>query len=64
MIIDFSFENFKSFKERQYFSMEASATREREGNTFEVDVIGVGKIRLLKSAAVFGANASGKTGLI
>jgi hypothetical protein len=64
MIIDFSFENFKSFKERQYFSMEASVTREREGNTFEVDVNGVGKIRLVKSAAVFGANASGKTGLL
>jgi AAA15 family ATPase/GTPase len=64
MIIDFSFENFKSFKERQYFSMEASATREREGSTFEVDVKGIGRLRLLKSAAVFGANASGKTGLL
>lgn len=64
MIIDFSFENFKSFKGVQHFSMEASASHVKEGNIFEVDVKGIGKLRLLKSAAVFGANASGKTNLL
>lgn len=64
MLIEFSVENFLSFNERQTFSMLAAPELDaREGlieNTFE----GPGGIRLLRSALVYGANASGKSNLI
>jgi len=64
MLIQFSIKNFKCFKEEAKLSMVASnydkATRE-EYNIFEVEKFG---LRLLKSAVVYGANASGKTKLI
>jgi len=64
MLIQFSIKNFKCFKEEVKLSMVASnydkATRE-ESNIFEVEKFG---LRLLKSAVVYGANASGKTKLI
>lgn len=61
MLIQFSVGNFMSFKDIQTFSMLASAINEHEeDNVFSAD----GKMRLLKSAAIYGANASGKSNLI
>jgi len=64
MLIQFTIKNFKCFKEEAKMSMVASnydrATRE-DSNIFTVEKFG---LRLLKSAVVYGANASGKTKLI
>lgn len=64
MLIQFTIKNFKCFKEEAKLSLIASNydkdTRE-EDNIFKVEKFG---LRLLKSAVVYGANASGKTKLI
>jgi len=58
MIAEFTVENFLSFKERQTFSLVSTKDKELlESNTFESDK----KIRFLKSAVIYGANASGKS---
>ena len=59
MLIQFSFENYRSFKKPTTFSMLASSGKENLDNTFE----SCGG-RLLRSAAVFGANAAGKSNLM
>ncbi|KTT02134.1 hypothetical protein NS212_03045 [Pseudomonas parafulva] len=65
MLIEFSVENFKSIRERQTISMVASNYYKEllDQNTFEVG--GEEKFpRLLKSAVIYGANASGKSSLV
>jgi len=58
MIVEFTVENFRSFKEKQIFSLLATKNKELlDSNTFEIDK----KQRLLKSAVIYGANASGKS---
>lgn len=64
MLIEFTVGNFRSFKDRVTFSMVAANLKSQdktvdENNTFEVN----DKLRLLKSAAIYGANASGKSNL-
>ena len=58
MLIQFSVENFRSYKDRAVLSMEASSDKELSSN-----VVDDGKNRTLKVATVFGANASGKSNL-
>ena len=58
MLIQFSVKNFTSFKDKQVFSMEAGTGDENIENIINVDE------RILKSTALYGANASGKTNLI
>lgn len=64
MIIGFSIKNFLSFKETQIFQMTAAPIREKfesfNQNKFNYN----GKIQFLKSAVLYGANASGKTNFI
>ena len=61
MLIEFSVENFRSFKERMTLSMVANDSEELlHSNT----VSATAKLRLLKSAAIYGANASGKSNLV
>ncbi|WP_375513979.1 ATP/GTP-binding protein [uncultured Nostoc sp.] len=64
MLIEFSVGNYRSFKEQVTFSMVAAnlVAKEKkldENNVFEVD----NDLKLLKSAAIYGANASGKSNL-
>jgi hypothetical protein len=59
MLIEFRIGNFRSFDEPQTFSLVASSDTRHPDNC-----IPFGKMRLLKSAAVYGANASGKSNLI
>ena len=59
MLLEFRVGNFRSFDELQTFSLVASSDTRHSDNC-----ISFGKLRLLKSAAVFGANASGKSNLI
>ena len=59
MLIRFSVENYRSFNERQVFSMAAGKhTRHKE------QLIVVNGKRLLKAGVVFGANAAGKSNLV
>lgn len=59
MLIRFTVENYRSFNERQVFSMAAGKhTRHKE------QVVVTNGKRLLKAGVVFGANASGKSNLI
>lgn len=65
MLIGFSVGNYKSFKETVTLSMVASSIMEDdreldENNVFEINH----KLKLLKSAAIYGANASGKSNLV
>lgn len=60
MLIEFSVTNFLSFKNRSTFSMEASS----DDTLDETNVIATGKHRLVRSAVVYGANASGKSNLL
>src|SRR6516162_2254804 len=59
MLIEFRISNFRSFAEPQTFSLVASSDTRHPDNCIPFE-----KLRLLKSAAVFGANASGKSNLI
>jgi uncharacterized protein len=64
MLIEFSVENYRSFQERQTFSMVASEDETRlDSNTFSILNSNSG-LRLLKSAVIYGANASGKSNLL
>lgn len=59
MLIEFTVENFRSFKEKQTFSLLASKDKDLiEQNSFKIN-----KYDLLKTAIVYGANASGKSTL-
>lgn len=58
MILEFSIKNFLSFKDKVTFSMLANATKGLDDNY----VIYKDR-RILKTAAIYGANASGKTNI-
>ena len=59
MLIRFSFKNFKSFKDENVLDMEATSLKEHEYNVVKID-----NVNLLKVAAIYGANASGKTNVL
>ena len=59
MLLDIEIKNLKSFKNQTIFSMEAENKIE-DRNSFEVEV-GKEKFELLKTAVLFGGNASGKS---
>ena len=59
MLIRFSFKNFKSFKNENCLDMEATSLKEHEYNVVKAE-----HINLLKVAAIYGANASGKTNVL
>lgn len=60
MLVEFRVANFRSFKEEQTLSLvAANADDKHRGNLIEQP-----KFNLLKAAAVYGANASGKNNLI
>ena len=56
MLIQFSYKNFKSFRDEAILDM--TATR---GKEFEEHIIKKGNEKILPLAAIFGANASGKS---
>ncbi|WP_461246562.1 AAA family ATPase [Treponema sp. R6D11] len=58
MIVEFTVENYRSFKEKRTFSLISTKDKElSESNTFKVNK----NLHLLKSAVLYGANASGKS---
>lgn len=67
MLVNFRFKNFRSFYKETVFSLEATKDGDMsEINTFCVDEKSMPKNdnELLKSAVVFGGNASGKSNVI
>lgn len=60
MLIQFNFKNFKSYRDDTSLDMTATSIKEHQYNVIE----NVKGDNLLKVAAIYGANASGKTGVI
>ena len=60
MILEFKVANFLSIKEEQVLSFEATSDSTLE----DIYVVKKGKYRVLKSAMIYGANASGKTNVL
>ncbi len=59
MLISFSVENYRSFADEQTLSLEAV-----KDNTHPDNVVDCGRFSLLKTAAIYGSNASGKSNLL
>lgn len=67
MIIEFSIENFRSIKEEQTISFEATNSKELESYfVFEPELLHPKKnpLRLLKLNLIYGANGSGKSNIM
>lgn len=62
MLIQFSVANFRSIRDRQTFSMVKAKGAELPDNAFETQA--PSKFALLKSAAIYGPNASGKSNFL
>ncbi|HEK2791359.1 TPA: ATP/GTP-binding protein [Proteus mirabilis] len=62
MLIELSITNYKSISEKQTFSMSASKLTDLKDNVFTLMEPNV--IELLKTAAMYGANASGKSNFL
>jgi len=64
MLLSFKIKNFRSFKEEQEISfMLKKGERIDPERRFEVNTTN-GKVRILKNAIIYGANASGKTNIL
>lgn len=63
MIIEFSFGNFRSFRDTNTLYLQASKTKSKYPVVDEQNVFSAEKYDLLKSKVIYGANASGKTNI-
>uniref|UniRef100_UPI003594327A AAA family ATPase n=1 Tax=Aquiflexum sp. TaxID=1872584 RepID=UPI003594327A len=65
MIEEFNFGNFWSFKDMQTLNMTAAKIKSKNSQLDRVNVLPVSEdINLLKTKAIYGANASGKSNVI
>ena len=65
MLIEFKVANFRSIREEQTFSLVANnADKELPGCVIERELPGLSKVKFLKGAAIYGANASGKSNVM
>lgn len=66
MLIEFRVENFRSIREEQVLSLVASNSDKtlRDECVIDRSLPGMSKLRYLKGAALYGANASGKSNVI
>lgn len=62
MFIDFNVKNFRSFHEQQMFSLIKSKSDEHPNNAFSIHENS--NFSLLKTVAIYGANASGKSNFL
>lgn len=60
MLVQFTFKNFKSFKNEATIDMTATSIKEHSYNVIETKL----GDKYLKVAAIYGANASGKSNVI
>ncbi|WP_434685836.1 AAA family ATPase [Pseudanabaena minima] len=64
MLIEFNVENYRSFRDEANFSMVAAKIVSKDKKLDQENIIQVdSKLSLLKSAVIYGANASGKSNL-
>lgn len=61
MLIEFSVENFRSYREKKTFSLVASAAQELPGNLVAIPD---SSKSLVRATVIYGANASGKSNLL
>lgn len=64
MIISFKVKNFRSIKDEVELSLEASTPKSKPENVFEVETKPGKVFQLLKTAVIYGPNASGKSNVI
>ena len=64
MLLNFSFKNFRSFKDLTTFSMEKEKWSRNNDNVLEEKVINSKNIFGLSTAVIYGSNASGKSSMI
>ena len=64
MLLEFSVSNFRSIKDEQTLSMLAESSQAKPDNMASVELSAGGCLSVLKSAVIYGANASGKTNII
>ena len=64
MIVEFLVSNYRSIKDEQVLSLLAESTKNKEDNTADVVLANGTTLRLLRSAIIYGANASGKSNII
>lgn len=64
MLIQFSVQNFRTFKEKATLSLIASNYDKETRETENISDTNIYNLRILKSAIVYGANASGKSKFI
>ncbi|MGA2176964.1 MAG: ATP-binding protein [Verrucomicrobiota bacterium] len=65
MLIEFKVTNFRSIREEQKFSLvAANADKDLPSCVIERELPGLSGIRFLKGAAIYGANASGKSNVL
>lgn len=65
MILNISIKNFRSFKDEVTFSMVAESSKSKDQNVFVQSLAkGDDSVRLLNTALIYGANASGKSNLL
>lgn len=65
MLIEFKVANFRSIREAQTFSLVAgNADKELPGCVIDRELPGLSGVRFLKGAAIYGANASGKSNVL
>ncbi|MBI5646911.1 MAG: ATP-binding protein [Ignavibacteriae bacterium] len=65
MLIEFKVENFRSIREQQIFSLVAvNSDTSIPENTIRPELPGIRKLRFLKAAALYGANAAGKSNIL
>jgi predicted ATPase len=60
VLVDFEVENFRSYREAKRFSMVASSAKELPQNLIDTDL----GLKLVRSAVLYGPNASGKSNLL
>jgi AAA15 family ATPase/GTPase len=65
MLIEFKVSNFRSIREEQKFSLVAgSADKDLTSCVIDRELPGLSGVKFLKGAAIYGANASGKSNVI
>lgn len=65
MLIEFNISNFMSINEKQTFSLVAAKNKElMDSHTFDAPLAGQASMKLLRTAAIYGPNAGGKTNLL
>lgn len=65
MILEFKMKNYRSYRDEVIFTMEADSSKQKPQNITELELPNQqNNIRTLKTAIIYGANASGKTNVI